>query len=160
MSETEETPKLEVEAVAILSSPPKELATKLLDKVGYVDRLVLYSITPKAGTQMVTFSSLGEILKFLHIYETSSGEDGVLSEESLINVNYIDLNKLQNWIDETLGDKELAKAIREEIGQECDHSNFQDIVQHFNKHISPVKTLVEKRIKQCNQVAIEENETK
>ncbi|MFC2026826.1 hypothetical protein ACFLUX_02505 [Chloroflexota bacterium] len=160
MFESEETPKLEVEAATILSKPLKELATKLLDKVDYIDRLVLYSMTPKACTQTVIFSSLGEVLKFLHGYESSSGDDEVLAEENLVNVRYIDLKKLQKWIDETLGDQELAKAIREEIGQECNHSNFQDIVQHFNKHISPVKTLIEKRIKQCNQVAIEASETK
>ena len=160
MFESEEAPKLEVEAATILFKPPKELAIKLLDKVGYVDRLLLYSMTPKAPVKTVIFSSLGEVLKFLHDYKSSSGEDEVLLEEIPINVSYIDLNKLQNWIGETLGDQELAKAIREEIGQGCDHRNFQKIVQYFNKHISPVKTLIEKRVKQCNQVAIEASETK
>ena len=139
--------------MVVFSKPTRVLANKLLNKIGRSDQLFLNSMTPKSGVRSIAFSSLSEVLKFLCNYESFIMEGEEPAEESIINVSYVDLTKLQKWIGHILGDKELSEAIKEELGQGCDYSSYQEVVQFFNKHAVNVKSLIEKRMEQCKQVA-------
>ena len=142
-----------------LSQPTRELAIKLLDKVSFGDRFTWYMASPgKLGgqleTQLVTFSNLGEAVDFLELCQDYYNRGDYLYERNLTDVKYINLEFLGNWIGKTLGDQELADAIKAELLKDsCNTHNLKDVIRYCSHLVPPIKGLIQKRLKQCREVA-------
>lgn len=79
-----------------LEEPTKELAEKILGEVGFQDRLIGHKMRRRMGPVPVSLYSLEEAVRFL-------------SED----IPQLDLDDLQAWVGEKIGDRELARAIEE-----------------------------------------------
>ena len=79
--------------------PTKELAKRILGEVDFQDRLIGHKMRMRMGPVPVSLYSFDEVVRFLN-------ED----------IPQMDLDKLQAWVGEKIGDKDLARAI-EEIGR-------------------------------------------
>jgi len=125
-----------------LSKPSKELAKRLLTQVGFKDRLIGYKMTPMQGNLEESIYSFKDANEFLWF---DFGEFGVKSSGS---IGYIDPIKLEKWIFEVFGDKELAEA----IGKKTKESN------NYKERLEAIKPLVEQRLKQCWEIIGEKTE--
>jgi hypothetical protein len=76
--------------------PTKELAARILGEVGFPDRLIGHKMRMRMGPVPVSLYSFEGVIRFLE-------ED----------IPQIDLDDLQAWVREKVGDKDLARAIRE-----------------------------------------------
>jgi hypothetical protein len=76
--------------------PTKELAGRILGEVGFPDRLIGQKMRMRMGPVPVSLYSFEEVIRFL-------AED----------IPQMDLRKLQVWVGEKIGDKDLARAIEE-----------------------------------------------
>jgi len=76
--------------------PTEELARKILGEVDFQDRLIGHKMRRRMGPVPVSLYSFGEVVRFLT-------ED----------IPQIDLDDLQAWVGEKIGDKDLARAIGE-----------------------------------------------
>jgi len=125
-----------------LSEPSKELAIRLLGKVGLKDRITGVQMTPRGedaeGAECLIFS-LEEAVGFLKMYEKS------LSERNDV-IFFLNPNYLKEWVGETLGDQELAQAIEEKIRQGS----------RYGERVLPIKGLMEQRLRQCKEIVGEE----
>ena len=79
--------------------PTRELARRILGEVDFQDRLIGHKMRMRMGPVSVSLYSFEEVVRFLN-------ED----------IPQMDLDKLQMWVEEKIGDKALALAI-EEIGR-------------------------------------------
>ena len=126
-----------------LSPPPMELAARLLGKVNFKERLIGTRSHPGPGDTDKSLFSFEEAVNFLDAGELT-GEDFV---------NSISFNSLKKWVDETLGDKELAQAIGE-LTKEL-FVNWKAPYQKYLKSIAlitPVKELMQQRLKQSKEI--------
>ena len=64
------------------------------------------------------------------------------------SIGYIDPNKLEKWVGEVFGDKELAQAIGEKIREG----------NSYQERILPIRELMEQRLKQCKEISGGETE--
>lgn len=76
--------------------PSKELAGKILGEVDFQDRLIGQKMRVRMGPVPVSLYSLEEVVRFL-------------SED----IPQMDLEELQAWVGEKIGDRDLARAIGE-----------------------------------------------
>ena len=83
--------------------PTEELARKILGEVDFQDRLIGHKMRRRMGPVPVSLYSFGEVVRFLT-------ED----------IPQIDLDDLQVWVGEKIGDKDLARAIGEIGRREMD----------------------------------------
>jgi hypothetical protein len=79
--------------------PTKELATRILEEVDFQDRLIGHKMRRRMGPVPVSLYSFEQVVRFL-----------------IEDIPQIDLDDLQTWVGEKIGDKDLARAI-EEIGR-------------------------------------------
>jgi hypothetical protein len=79
--------------------PTRELARKILGEVDFQDRLIGHKMRMRMGPVPISLYSFEEVVRFLT-------ED----------IPQMDLDALQAWVGEKIGDKDLARAI-EEIGR-------------------------------------------
>jgi hypothetical protein len=121
-----------------LSEPSKELAAKVLGKVGFHERLVGVRMTPMAGALQQPIHGFQEATNFLHI----DSLDHVLAAGPRASVAYIDPTALKRWVGEVFGDTELAEAMGEAI-EKCNS---------YVETIRPVRQLMEQRLNQCKAV--------
>ena len=118
-----------------LSKPSRELATKLLSEVSFEKRLIGIIMHPMIGDTEHELYSLQEVADFLRLRV-----EKVTDKHAYIN--YVDLDALERWIREVLGDKELADAIREEIKRG----------KSYKERMESIKELIKQRLKQCKAV--------
>ena len=83
--------------------PTRELARRILGEVDFQDRLIGHKMRMRMGPVPVSLYSFEEVVRFLT-------ED----------IPQMDLDKLQAWVGEKIGDKDLARAIREISTKELD----------------------------------------
>jgi hypothetical protein len=76
--------------------PTKELAARILGEVDFQDRLIGHRMRTRMGPVPVSLYSFEQVVRFL-------AED----------IPQIDLDDLQAWVEEKIGDKDLARAIGE-----------------------------------------------
>ena len=76
--------------------PTKELATRILGEVDFQDRLIGHKMRMRMGPVPVSLYSFDQVVRFLT-------ED----------IPQIDLDDLEAWVGEKIGDKDLARAIGE-----------------------------------------------
>lgn len=126
----------EAEPVVKLAEPSKELATRLLGKVSFQERLVGTKIHSSAGSLSRSIYSFEEAVDFLHV-----NVEGVMARGSS-SAGYIDTDVLKKWVGETLGDTELAEAIEVKVKT---GSNYKE-------RILPVKRLMKQRLEQCKEL--------
>ena len=83
--------------------PTKELARKILGEVDFQDRLIGHKMRMRMGPVPVSLYSFDEVVRFLN-------ED----------IPQMDLDRLQAWVGEKIGDEDLARAIGEIRTRELD----------------------------------------
>ena len=76
--------------------PTRELATRILGEVDFQDRLIGHKMRMRMGPVPVSLYSFEQVVRFLT-------ED----------IPQIDLDDLEAWVGEKIGDKDLARAIGE-----------------------------------------------
>jgi len=107
-----------------LTAPTKELAARVLGEVAFDDRLVGYRLRKRMGPTAVHLYSLGDVARFL--------------SQDLPQLNW---DSLREWLSATLGDAELAEAIREVAAQ--------DLGEH--EKALHVRALLGVRLEQCRR---------
>jgi hypothetical protein len=83
--------------------PTKELATRILGEVDFQDRLIGHKMRTRMGPVPVSLYSFEQVVRFL-----------------IEDIPQIDLDDLEEWIGEKIGDKDLARAIGEIDRREMD----------------------------------------
>ena len=133
----------EKEAVK-LSEPSMELATRLLGRVK--ECVWGWAQHPFDGSYGHRLFSLKETADFLKLPEARADF-----------TCYIEPNTLKKWVDESLGDTELAQAI-EELIKEKEYNNCSLILRiHKEKElIIPFEKLLRQRFEQCEELLGEE----
>ena len=133
----------EKEAVK-LSEPSMELATRLLGRVK--ECVWGWAQHPFDGSYGHRLFSLKETADFLKLPEARADF-----------TCYIEPNALQKWVDESLGDTELAQVI-EELIKEKEYNNCSLILRiHKEKElIMPFEKLLRQRFEQCEELLGEE----
>ena len=76
--------------------PTKELASRILGEVDFQDRLIGHKMRRRMGPVPVSLYSFEQVVRFLT-------ED----------IPQLDLDDLQAWVEEKVGDTDLARAIGE-----------------------------------------------
>ena len=108
-----------------LKDPSQELANKILNEVGFEDRLVGFSLRERAGPIPVTMYSFKEVVSLLNDLHPR-----------------LDFNELERWVRETMGDTELAGEIAVAVRSE---RSDQD-------RSLRIKKLMEERLDQCKRL--------
>jgi len=120
-----------------LSKPSKELAIRILTRVSFQERLIGYKMMATTGNLEESIYSFKDAIDLLWF---DVGELGVRTSGS---IGYIDPVKLERWVGETLGDKELADAIGKKVKE---YSNYREQVES-------IKPLMKQRLRQCQEIA-------
>ena len=141
----------EEKPVVKLSKPSKELAKKLLGiRVSFEDRLIGIRENPEAGEEPDFIYTFEEAVQYL----LSGGDDSWEGSDWMYS---IDSRDLQKWVGKVLGDKEIAKAIEDEI-EKCtnyiEHVRFLKSIEQKKK----IKELMAYRLEQCKELITEEAE--
>lgn len=134
----------EAETVVKLSEPSKELATRVLGKVSFQERLIGTRMHSMVGNISESFYSFKEAAGFMYVDVV-----GGLVVRGSGSIRYINPEKLQKWVGEVFGDKELAEAIGEKIKE----------VSSYKERVRLIKGLMQQRLKQCEEIVGEETET-
>lgn len=136
-----------------LTAPSKELATRLMVKLGYEDRLLGCLADPWSGCNDVYLFSLQEAADFLEAdLDVLSGMNGFM--------RIIEPDDLAKWIVSQFGDAELAGSIEEAMRES---NACADSVERFKLKIAavrPIKGLLQARLAQCRAVLGEETRVK
>jgi len=85
--------------------PTRELAKKILGEVDFQDRLIGHKMRMRMGPVPVSLYSFEEVVRFL-----------------VEDIPQMDLERLQAWVGEKVGDKDLARAIGEIGTRELDEA--------------------------------------
>lgn len=99
-----------VETQSTLKRPTYEEVEHWLRRVEYTDRLTGYKMTPSAGNMAHAMYSLPEALRYAFGNDWNAP---YLNEDFKGGLNWIDVDKFIAWIGDTIGDTELAHAMRE-----------------------------------------------
>jgi proline dehydrogenase len=114
-----------------LSEPSEELAARLLARVGFNDRFTATMVHPHTGPLPITAYSFQEVANLLNAPGLQ-----------------VDLRALATWLDEIMGDEELATLTREAI-----HEGPQQSAR------STTTALVKERLEQCRVVTEEDTDS-
>ena len=136
-----------------LAMPARELAIKLLGKVDFARRLTGYKIRVMRKAEEISIYSLAEAIDFIDLCCQSYDGSNVLREDGRQFIVRLELVSLIDWVGQNLGDTELAKAIKDEIGEDCKSRRVDKVGRDFLKHAVPIKMLMQHRLEQCRQVA-------
>lgn len=107
-----------------LSTPDESLAGRVLREVGFDERLVGYRMRERTGPMPASLYSFEEVVHLL-------GD----------KFPYVNLERLQQWVDSVTEDSELAAAIADVIQEQ---TNDRDRMLH-------IKTLMGERLCQCKR---------
>jgi hypothetical protein len=106
--------------------PTTELAKRILGEVDFQDRLIGHRMHRRTGPVPVSLYSFEEIVGFL-----------------TQDIPQLDLDDLQTWVGEKIGDKDLARAIDEISRKEMDDS----------EKLLHIKGLMAARLAQSRRIA-------
>jgi uncharacterized membrane protein len=124
--------------MARLSKPPVALASRVLNEVGFEDRLVGVKMTQRVGNIVYSIYSFEEAMEFLRV----ANLEDLLHTGSSSSVGYVDQKRLRRWVSEVFGDEELAKEIDKEIERS---ENYKDWTIN-------IKSLMKQRLSQCKKI--------
>jgi hypothetical protein len=113
---------------AQLSEPSEELASRILGRVSFSDRFAAAMVHPHTGPIPMDVYSFEQVANLLNAPGTR-----------------IDLKALAIWLEEVMGDKELAARTREAT-DEGPHEQARTIIS----------ALVQERLQQCRAMMEEE----
>ena len=108
-----------------LAEPTRDLAEKVLNEVGFEDRIIGYRLRERSGLMSITLYSFEEVVVLL--YDSNPR---------------IDFNRLEMWIRETMGDGELAGKVKQVI-----EKDISDQEKSF-----AIRDLMLERLLQCKKV--------
>jgi aromatic ring-cleaving dioxygenase len=109
-----------------LSQPAKELISRVLNEVGFEERMVGYWISERLGPVKTSMYSFEEVINFLNN-----------------QFPQLEFKELEKWIRVVMKDEELALKISEAIEEETnDHDRTERI-----------RTLMQERLSQCKNAA-------
>ena len=98
-----------------LTSPSKDLAQRILNEVGFEDRLTGYRLRERTGVMTIQLYSFEEVVWLLNDPHPS-----------------LDFTRLEQWIRETMGDPELAgrigDVIQEDISDQVRTLRIRDLM--------------------------------
>lgn len=113
-----------------------EMAQKLLQEVGFEDRIIGINMGGSTGNNEITLYSLQELAMFLH---SDSYED--LSQRGHGKMCYINPEELLRWIGTVYGDQELADAMA---------SDMSEVDSNIDK-LEAAAILLRERLQQCDE---------
>lgn len=121
-----------------LQAPSQDLAEKLLAELErYEDRLSGWKTGATTGSTATDLYSLREAVDFLQMSDPAR----LLQKGGHAFIGYLDLEELQRWVGETLGDADLAAAIGELIAAGSSYA----------ERIAPVRVVMEDRLVQAQE---------
>ena len=122
-----------------LSKPSAMLAVTLLREIGFEERFVGVKMSPKVGNRLCSIYSFEEAVDFFepNSLETLMGMGGGSA------LGYLDLSRLQGWVQEVFGDQELAEEMEKEIKK---NKSYLDTARN-------VKQLMQQRLDQCKKIS-------
>jgi len=126
-----------------LLQPSKELAKRLLTRVGFNERLKGYKMSPMQGNMEESIYSFKDAINLLHV------DIGDFNVRTTGSIGYIDPVRLERWVGETLGDKELAEV----ISKKAKEGNS------YKERVETIRPMMEQRLKQCREIIGEETES-
>lgn len=94
-----------------LTPPSQELIEHAMRELDYQERLVGYKMTPSAGNSAVDFYNLPMAVLFL---VGTPWDAPMLSPGFKGALNWVDVARLVEWLQDTVGDVDLADAIAEQ----------------------------------------------
>jgi hypothetical protein len=110
-----------------LSKPDKELASRVLNEVGFEERIVGYRISERLGPTRTSMYSFEEVVNFLND-----------------KFPQLEFEELEKWVKVVMKDEELALKIAKAVGEETnDHDRTQRI-----------RILMGERLSQCKKSCI------
>ncbi len=89
-----------------LKNPSKELAERILNEVGFEERMVGYRMQVSKGFMQIPLYSFEEVVGLLHV-----------------KYPYMEIYNLESWVRNIMGDEELAdriKTLAENDGSDLD----------------------------------------
>ncbi len=107
-----------------MKKPSQDLVKKVQREVGFEDRLEGYSLRERAGAVRITLYSLAGVASFLNQRHPR-----------------IDLQTLQGWVRDVIGDTELADRIQAVVAEPISDQAKGD----------KIRELVEGRLCQCKE---------
>ena len=110
-----------------MQQPTRELSRRVLTKVDFENRFIGSKLRERSGPQMVTSYSFKEVVQLL--------------QDRLPGVN---LEHLQNWVRNVMGDDELADKILE----------ISKAKATYVQQVGKIRNLMEKRLEQCRQTEL------
>lgn len=110
-----------------MKHPSKELAKRMLSEVDFDNRFIGSKLRERTGPVKITCYSFKELLE--------------LMQDRLPGVN---LQNMEKWVKDVMGDEELASLI---------HSVEETEESYINK-VGQVRKLMEERFEQCREVAL------
>jgi len=132
-----------------LSSPSIETAEKINAELGYDEKIEVMELDPYSGGSNQFLYSFKELVDFLDV-------DLRCLTEMRGFMRFIEPDELCRWIDNTLGDNELADAIRAIVNERVISSNPVEMHVQTLGAINPIKDLLSFRLAQCRKV-LEQN---
>ena len=106
-----------------LSKPDKKLVSRVLNEVGFNERIVGYRVRQRSGPAMTTMYSFEEIVNFLND-----------------KFPLLKFEELKRWLKDVLKDEELAMRIAEVVEEEKnDHDRTQRIKELMVERLSQCK---------------------
>lgn len=123
--------------MADLSEISVEMAQKLMQEVGFEDRIIGVNMGGSTGNNEITIYSIKELASFLRTDHYDN-----LSQRGHGSMCYIDIDKMLRWIGQVYGDQELAEAMTNEM------ANAKSNAMKFYA----ARKLLMERLQQCDEV--------
>lgn len=126
-----------------LTMPSPDLARKLMQSVGFEERLGGVKINRMGGSTPTAMFSLEQAAGFMDL-----DREAVLSDTvGKVTVGYVDPGALALWLEGVFGDDELAAAVRA----------ANDAAESYADAVPPLKELLATRVEQCREVLAAES---
>ncbi len=98
--------------MSILSKPSRKLASRIVNEVGFEDRIIGYRLRERTGPLAMTLYSFEEVVTFLR--------------DPFPRMNF---QALQSWINDVMGDGELAEKVKTVIKEKPDGAERVQLVR-------------------------------
>lgn len=123
--------------MAKLSEVSKEMAQKLLQEVGFEDRIIGVNMSGSTGNNEITIYSMKELAFFLQ-----SDSYDTLSQRGQGSMCYMDIDEMLRWIGQVYGDQELADVMVNDMA---------NLDSNADK-LEAAGELLKERLKQCDEI--------
>jgi hypothetical protein len=137
--------------VAELPLPTSEMAAKFLHKVDYFQGFEAQKMEKTHGVTLIRILGMEDACRLLEVCSQIFGQDAPAQRIEATTIYLVELFSLAQWIEETLGDKELAEAMRKELGEKPTSDLMDDFTAFLRAHLKPVAGLVKQRLDQCKE---------